>query len=1531
MVVSIALGLVLVKVFDSLSHRDIVNKKLSRKLVHMLAGPGFMLCWPLFSAQASARYFAAVVPSLNIVRLLLIGFGIVEDPRTVKSVSRSGDKGELLRGPLYYVLVLLAATLTLWRTSPVPAVALALMCGGDGLADIAGRNLRGPSLPHNPRKTWAGSIAMFIGGSVMALGFLIFSTATIRLLHERPDLVDAITVSLQACCHLHSPHLRSLLESMRLAIQKHQLGLMSEAVQNGAWVQLADHLPHLQSLLPGLQQEARELCAAIAKALPADRRRHLLRAAIAAGRWDGSLAFAKLLDAALALARRDELCQDDVSLDLSNATAVTAWAVGMLDDDSMQPGDVNADPKLCSRLLQQADRSLQAFASGGAEQAAAGTAVLQQLLHALSHLLRTQPDRPLRQSISGLDHHGGASGSIGTQPSTLARQAVARDKAISLLKDAQAAAAQGKPQFLSGLLRTVAKTLVANPPVSDAAAVWQAFGHGPGLRLNAMTAAEENQQQDNRQNGGSQEHSSASSVLLDDPADLSGPDCLSAMLAYMAEVGDELASNDPAPAEQHNYFAFLHELPSALLARLLAQHMPGFEAWIQMQLRTNPSLASTSMQGQEKHAGAQQNQLHALLAAERWRDAIDLLDRHRTSRPPDWLLERAIDTATSMNSAGSSASRRKPHRRSSEAGTHRRSTAQSFSWQCCMRIQDPHQAATLALRHLGKWELQNALDLLQACACRLTAGGVLASDCLSQQLRTMTTLLRLYERALAGPAGHREFKSWQHMHTLFEGNAEMLIRRLLNQDDVTLAAELLALCDCSDDLVVEVHSRQLQHILEAPIAASGGILEVMRHLQQMSDGTQAMQCGIRLLHCGSSQQDRRILLSWLSSLPDSTPELYQLQLGFKCLSVIGPQWEDRLGSLVSRPDLLVESLVMNQQFALAAKVLELSPGRRNDDMLLSYARKAASFLQWGDSQTSDFVAAAGAASPVRMPSGDALLLAGDDVADDSLRKHFSFATAPSTTLVTAILQLSSSPATAACLARTLARELAEVHLSQDPTVLAASDAAMEEALEAAALVAQILEFASQQLSAAPARSEGPEDRDAQQLAERVELVQMLLGHLVPVSLAELSDEAQAHGLVDRLLQQEHYPLAVFVSRRCGLAEQPCWLSWARALIMLGEYDEAEKRLANAFLTTRAPADGCQDAEGNAENARQMVAALEETQPINLSGLQQWWKQLEQTMQSTGDVSMSSGDYLQVLAQPMQSASPEQVAWHSLPEQRMDGKRLALGRQLLLDHAPSDLPAFLFKWERAAEACELMYPPVPGNNTQQYCHPCESEASDPLDARFALDALLHLCVQHGQLSTLRPAAWSCVQLAAISSTLGQANTHMQSAVIHLHDVLREAATMAPAQRGQPRTSRDVSRQLQSASQLLAQAQAQADVFQAVRGMMSDDKLAVDLVTRPSDWPISRMPLSYFLFQAQSDLADDGNQGQGRRGAVVQGLLAAQAGDHAALKQLLANIQGTAAADDFDKVLGEAAAACLQQGRGSFIACAHLPPRCMPSRG
>ncbi|KAF5839120.1 hypothetical protein DUNSADRAFT_1518 [Dunaliella salina] len=88
------------------------------------------------------------------------------------------DKDELLKGPLYYCIVLVAATLICWRENPAGVIAVSLMCGGDGLADIVGRRWGGTGrLPYNPTKSWAGSAAMIVAGTLFASGMLAMLSA----------------------------------------------------------------------------------------------------------------------------------------------------------------------------------------------------------------------------------------------------------------------------------------------------------------------------------------------------------------------------------------------------------------------------------------------------------------------------------------------------------------------------------------------------------------------------------------------------------------------------------------------------------------------------------------------------------------------------------------------------------------------------------------------------------------------------------------------------------------------------------------------------------------------------------------------------------------------------------------------------------------------------------------------------------------------------------------------------------------------------------------------------------------------------------------------------------------------------------------------------------------------------------------------------------------------------------------------------------------------------------------------------------
>lgn len=153
---------------DFAAQRGWIERRLSRKLIHIGTGPLFVLCWLLFTGAPTSRYLAALVPLLFTVQFVLIGLGIVKDEASVQAMSRTGDRREILKGPVYYGLVFVVMTLLYWLDSPIGMVALMLMCGGDGLADILGRRFGARKLPWNRSKSWTGSLGMLVGGFLLS-------------------------------------------------------------------------------------------------------------------------------------------------------------------------------------------------------------------------------------------------------------------------------------------------------------------------------------------------------------------------------------------------------------------------------------------------------------------------------------------------------------------------------------------------------------------------------------------------------------------------------------------------------------------------------------------------------------------------------------------------------------------------------------------------------------------------------------------------------------------------------------------------------------------------------------------------------------------------------------------------------------------------------------------------------------------------------------------------------------------------------------------------------------------------------------------------------------------------------------------------------------------------------------------------------------------------------------------------------------------------------------------------------------------
>ena len=204
---------------------------LTRKAMHMLTGPAFCLLWLTFPhvakpgegkegdeavahaiAASWSPLLASSIPLLSSLYFLAVGLGWWRDDGLVKAVARSGERSELLRGPLVYGLVHGACCWVYWTRSPVGVFLLLSLCLGDGSADVAGRCVRQHRpqlhrpLPWNPQKTAAGSGAMLAASlaGMAAFAFLFRSLDAFPTSCSLPGLLLCAAVVSTVCTAVES-------------------------------------------------------------------------------------------------------------------------------------------------------------------------------------------------------------------------------------------------------------------------------------------------------------------------------------------------------------------------------------------------------------------------------------------------------------------------------------------------------------------------------------------------------------------------------------------------------------------------------------------------------------------------------------------------------------------------------------------------------------------------------------------------------------------------------------------------------------------------------------------------------------------------------------------------------------------------------------------------------------------------------------------------------------------------------------------------------------------------------------------------------------------------------------------------------------------------------------------------------------------------------------------------------------------------------------------------------------------------------
>lgn len=142
---------------------------LSRKVVHIAAG-SWLVFWFLFDQTHWTKYFNIAPAFIWTILLLIKGFTASPDDNAVKTMTRTGDRTELLRGPLYFTIIMNIMG-TFYFNTELALTAMGILGWGDGLAPVFGKKFGKHKYNFVTEKSYEGSISFIVFGFLGALLF----------------------------------------------------------------------------------------------------------------------------------------------------------------------------------------------------------------------------------------------------------------------------------------------------------------------------------------------------------------------------------------------------------------------------------------------------------------------------------------------------------------------------------------------------------------------------------------------------------------------------------------------------------------------------------------------------------------------------------------------------------------------------------------------------------------------------------------------------------------------------------------------------------------------------------------------------------------------------------------------------------------------------------------------------------------------------------------------------------------------------------------------------------------------------------------------------------------------------------------------------------------------------------------------------------------------------------------------------------------------------------------------------------------
>ena len=147
-----------------------LSRDISRKITHICAGT-VIIFLPLFQDGHWSQYLNVSVYVIWALLFIQKGLFAADDDQAIKTMTRTGDRRELLKGTFYFVIVGIICGTVFYKELP-GVLAMAVLGWGDGLAPIVGMKLGKMEYKVLCKKTVEGSLAFFAGSLLAGMFFV---------------------------------------------------------------------------------------------------------------------------------------------------------------------------------------------------------------------------------------------------------------------------------------------------------------------------------------------------------------------------------------------------------------------------------------------------------------------------------------------------------------------------------------------------------------------------------------------------------------------------------------------------------------------------------------------------------------------------------------------------------------------------------------------------------------------------------------------------------------------------------------------------------------------------------------------------------------------------------------------------------------------------------------------------------------------------------------------------------------------------------------------------------------------------------------------------------------------------------------------------------------------------------------------------------------------------------------------------------------------------------------------------------------